>query len=132
MAESTLACRILVVDDDGHVCEVLSAMLELAGHTVECLRDGRQAIEKCRKDRPDLLVCDLAMPIVDGYAVIRAVRSMSSTIPILCISGGYACGAPDPLAEAVRIGATRALAKPIDMKVLHRVVAELLDEARRP
>lgn len=131
MAKSALTGRILVVDDDGQVCEVLSAMLASAGHTVESLQDGREAIEKCRGQLPDLLICDLAMPIVDGYAVIRAVRDMSRTIPILCVSGEQACDGLDPLAEAVKVGASRALAKPIDLIVLRETVRDLLDQARR-
>jgi CheY-like chemotaxis protein len=65
---------ILVVDDEYSIAEVLEAVLADAGHEVVTAANGRQGLERLRERRPDLVLLDLMMPIMDGSAMLRAMR----------------------------------------------------------
>jgi two-component system, OmpR family, response regulator len=80
-----MAMKILVVDDDAHIREVVQFALENAGFEVVEAGDGRKAVELFAKTKPDLIVLDIAMPEMNGLAVCREVRK-SSDVPILFLS----------------------------------------------
>lgn len=77
--------RILIVDDDLHIREVIRVSLRKAGMTVSEARDGREALARFASDRPDLVVLDIGMPEFDGLDVCREIRK-SSDVPILFLS----------------------------------------------
>ena len=77
--------RILIVDDDLHIREVIRVALRKAGMTVNEARDGREALTRFSADRPDLIILDIGMPELDGLDVCREVRK-SSDVPILFLS----------------------------------------------
>jgi two-component system OmpR family response regulator len=77
--------RILVVDDDLHIREVIRVALKKAGMTVTEARDGKEALTRFGSDRPDLVVLDIGMPEFDGLEVCREIRK-SSDVPILFLS----------------------------------------------
>jgi two-component system OmpR family response regulator len=80
-----LAHRILIVDDESHIREVLRVALKKAGMDVIEARDGKEALARFAADRPDLIVLDVGMPEFDGLDVCREVRK-SSDVPILFLS----------------------------------------------
>jgi two-component system OmpR family response regulator len=80
-----LTHRILIVDDDLHIREVIRVALKKAGMTVTEARDGREALARFGSDRPDLIVLDIGMPEFDGLDVCREIRR-SSDVPILFLS----------------------------------------------
>jgi two-component system, OmpR family, response regulator len=80
-----LGHRILVVDDDPHIRDVISFALEKAGMTIETARDGSEALTSFRRQPPDMVILDIGMPDTDGLAVCREIRK-SSDIPILFLS----------------------------------------------
>jgi two-component system, OmpR family, response regulator len=80
-----LAHRILIVDDEGHIREVIRVALKKAGMDVIEARDGKEALSRFAADRPDLIVLDIGMPEFDGLDVCREVRK-SSDVPILFLS----------------------------------------------
>jgi two-component system OmpR family response regulator len=80
-----LTHRILIVDDDLHIREVIRVALKKAGMTVTEARDGREALARFGSDRPDLIVLDIGMPEFDGLEVCREIRK-SSDVPILFLS----------------------------------------------
>ncbi|MBV8746349.1 MAG: response regulator, partial [Xanthobacteraceae bacterium] len=80
-----MAHRILVVDDDPHIRDVIRFALEKAGITTEIARDGGEALTLFRRRPPDLVILDIGMPDTDGLAVCREVRK-SSNVPILFLS----------------------------------------------
>jgi two-component system OmpR family response regulator len=80
-----LAHRILIVDDESHIREVLRVALKKAGMDVIEARDGKEALARFAADRPDLIVLDVGMPEFDGLDVCREVRK-SSDVPILLLS----------------------------------------------
>lgn len=77
--------RILVVDDDPHICEVICFALKKAEMQVNVARDGKEALEIFPKADPDLVVLDVGMPEIDGLEVCRRLR-MQSDVPILFLS----------------------------------------------
>jgi two-component system, OmpR family, response regulator len=80
-----LAHRILVVDDDPHIRDVISFALEKAGMTTDTARDGREALMSFQRHPPDMIILDIGMPDTDGLAVCREIRK-SSNVPILFLS----------------------------------------------
>jgi two-component system OmpR family response regulator len=77
--------EILIVDDDGHLREVVRFALEQAGHSVREARDGAQALRMVDEHAPDLLVLDILLPEQDGLSVCRAIRARSR-LPIIFLS----------------------------------------------
>lgn len=80
-----MAHRILIVDDEGHIREVIRVALKKAGMDVIEARDGKEAFSRFAADKPDLIVLDIGMPEFDGLDVCREVRK-SSDVPILFLS----------------------------------------------
>ncbi len=107
--------RILVVDDDSVLRSILSDALREAGYDVDCACNGLQALTAIRKHRPDAMVLDVAMPIMDGPTLIRNLRDQTKwgAVPVVVISGQS-----EPEAVGARIGARACLAKPLDLRRL--------------
>lgn len=80
-----MAHRILIVDDEGHIREVIRVALKKAGMDVIEARDGKEALSRFAGDRPDLIVLDIGMPEFDGLDVCREIRK-TSDVPILFLS----------------------------------------------
>ncbi|TCU73562.1 two-component system OmpR family response regulator [Bradyrhizobium sp. R2.2-H] len=80
-----MANRILIVDDEGHIREVIRVALKKAGMDVIEARDGKEALIRFAADRPDLIVLDIGMPEFDGLDVCREIRK-TSDVPILFLS----------------------------------------------
>jgi len=82
--------KIMVVDDDPDMREALQMMLEAAGHTVVTASDGVECLEKLKDERPDLLLLDLLMPRMDGFAVCKELkdprRVKYARMPIIILS----------------------------------------------
>jgi len=118
--------QVLILEDDLAVLNVLSKVLTAAGYRVTPVADGRRAVETCRTSRPDLVVCDLVMPGLDGFEFIRQMRQEKFGAPIVAISGlGQAKGA-----AALAAGANAFLPKPVDRKLLLSTVEKELVAAR--
>jgi two-component system, cell cycle response regulator DivK len=88
MSASSSAPLILVVEDFDDAREMYRDYLEFSGFRVETARDGREAIEKTRVVRPDLVLMDLSLPVMDGWEATRLLKSDPATrkIPILALS----------------------------------------------
>ena len=69
-----MAARILVIEDNAANLELVRYLLAFSGYTVLMARDGAQGLELARQDRPDLIICDLQMPMLDGYQVLARLR----------------------------------------------------------
>jgi two-component system sensor histidine kinase/response regulator len=107
--------KILIIDDDELVCEMIASSLRLEGFETLCALDGTQGVEAARTHLPDLIVCDIVMPKLDGYETLKAVRDDPATamIPFIFLTGqsaksdvrqGMVLGADDFLTKPVMIG----------------------------
>jgi CheY-like chemotaxis protein len=117
---------VLVAEDDEGLLIVLMQALTRSGLEVEVARNGHDAWTLATAQPPDLLVLDLAMPQMDGFEVMRRIRSSarSHDVPIVAISGSDRAGPSEQRARA--LGATSFLAKPLDANGLVREVHRLL------
>ncbi len=114
---------ILVVDDEFGIGELLEALLEDDGHRVLTAMNGRHALERLADTRPDLVISDLMMPVMDGAALLRAMRED----PELCdVPFVLMCALPEALI-ADRIGGYDAfLRKPFKLAQITSLVEQLL------
>jgi DNA-binding response OmpR family regulator len=120
--------RVLVVDDEPMVREVLARYLETEGFAVEVAGDGHEAIEKAEAE-PDLIVLDLMLPGVDGYEVLRTLREGGKTTPVIMLT---ARGTETDRIVGLELGADDYVTKPFSPRevvarvraVLRRVPAE--------
>jgi DNA-binding response OmpR family regulator len=119
---------VLVIDDEAGIRQAFAEVLRLAGYGVSVAGNGREGLGLARRSPVALAIVDLFMPEVDGFQVIRALRSDHPTLPILAISGGggVLTGPRDVLDVALFAGATRILQKPIDLRALVDVVRALV------
>lgn len=117
--------RVLVVDDEATIRDLLSKTLALAEYDVDLAPDGRTALERLRMIPYDLLITDLKMPGVDGLAVIREARRLKADIPVIIITG---FSTEASAIEAVNLGVSGYLTKPFRVPRVLAVAAKALGE----
>ena len=119
--------RVLVIDDDPRVREALALLLDRAGAVVDTADSATAARARIAQDAPDALVCDIAMPLEDGYSFIRGVRAAGHDIAAIALS---AHATEADIERALAAGFDRHLAKPIEIECLVANIGELV-AARR-
>ena len=114
--------KILVVDDEPKVCDLIKAYLEKDGYEVILAGDGKSAVEKARSHKPDLIVLDLNLPVMDGIEVFRTVRAISD-IPVIMVTAR-----DDEVDKIVglQLGADDYVTKPFSPRELAARVAAVL------
>lgn len=117
--------RILVVDDEQAVRDLLSKTLTMADYDVDSADDGPSAIEKMRAVEYDLLITDLKMPGMDGLSVIREARKLSADLRVIIITG-YSTEAS--AIEAINLGVSGYLTKPFRLPRILAAAARALGE----
>ncbi len=121
------AKKILVIDDEIYIRDSVIGFLEDFGFTVMDAENGRAGLELFDRENPDLVLCDLRMPEMDGLEVLAGVRKKNSKIPIIIVSGA---GNIADTVEALRLGAWDYIIKPIqDMNVLYHAVNKAFERA---
>ncbi|MEV4254814.1 response regulator transcription factor [Spirillospora sp. NPDC049652] len=118
--------RILVVDDDPTVAEVVARYLVRDGHDVECVADGRHALHRARENPPDLIVLDLMLPGMDGLEVCRRLRE-TTAVPVVMLT---ALGAEADRLVGLSMGADDYVTKPFSPRELALRVRSVLRRAR--
>jgi DNA-binding response OmpR family regulator len=111
-----------LVDDDPDYLWLLKTHLQLRGYKVLVAGNGLDALKQAAAQRPDILVIDVQMPGLDGYAVCERLREFSSA-PVILVSG---LPAPTALARSQNVGADRFLTKPVPIEELVSSVGALL------
>jgi CheY-like chemotaxis protein len=112
---------ILVADDESPIVDLLRDLLAEEGHTVLAARDGREALALARRERPDLVLSDVMMPLMDGIQLARTLREEPATREVVVILMS-AAAAPD----LASVGAVAFLAKPFALDDVTRLVARHL------
>src|SRR5437879_2307831 len=103
--------KILVIDDEPGIRDIIGRVLEDSGHEVRSYENGRGAIEQVKSWPADLLITDIFMPEVEGLETIRRIRQIRPDLPIIAISGVDMAGS-DYLGIAKKFGAVATLKKP--------------------
>ncbi len=117
---------ILVVEDIPHILEYLDVTLRFKGYPVVTARNGDEALARIAQERPALIITDILMPRLDGFALAHKVRTDPKTrdIPIIFISATYIT--PEDREFALSLGAVTFMEKPVDTDELLLTVAEIL------
>lgn len=117
---------ILVVEDVPNVLELLEVTLRFKGYPVVTARNGQEALEKVASEHPALVITDILMPKMDGYALVHALRKdlKTSQIPVIFVSATYIT--PEDRKFALSLGGVRFVEKPIDAEDFLLTVAEVL------
>jgi two-component system, sensor histidine kinase len=115
--------RVLLVDDDADSNDMLAKVLEMAGHDVTKAADGLIAVGRIRDEAPDVVVCDIGLPGLDGYAIAERVRARANgERPILIALTGY--GQPEDRGRALAAGFDHHLVKPVSPAMLLQLMAK--------
>lgn len=123
-----MAASILTIDDEAGIRDNLVAYLEDCGYRTLAAADGSEGMAIFRRERPDVVLCDLRMPGMDGLEVLGHIRAESPDTPVIVVSGAGTLG---DVVEALRQGAWDFLTKPIvDMAFLASAVSRALERAR--
>jgi len=117
-----MALSVLVVEDDQNIRDLLQMYLEKEGYSVTVASDGGQGLTKFRSIKPDLVLLDIMMPVMDGWSVCKAIRAEGQT-PVIMLT---AKGETDNKVTGLKSGADDYITKPFEMKeVLARIEAVL-------
>lgn len=117
--------RVLVVDDEASIRELLSKTLALAEYDVDTAPDGRAAVERLRLGHYDLLIADLKMPGLDGLSLIREAKRLKADLPVIIITG---FSTESSAIEAVNLGVAGYLTKPFRVPQVLAAAARALGE----
>jgi len=120
--------RILVVEDDPMVLELICTRLTLAGYQTVHGRDGYEGLDRLRDDRPDAMVLDINMPRLDGFGVLRQMKLLGHLprVPVMMLT---ARNQTADVQAAIKLGARDFLTKPFDDRTLLARVARLVRTA---
>jgi two-component system OmpR family response regulator len=122
-ASETTEARLLVVDDEPNILELLSASLRFAGFDVATAADGNEALRVAERFKPDLLLLDVMMPGIDGFEVVRRMRQEGRQVPVLFLT---AKDATEDKITGLTLGGDDYVTKPFSLEeVIARVRAVL-------
>jgi CheY-like chemotaxis protein len=121
------AARILVIEDNEESLELASYLLTAAGYSVLCARDGVEGVASALRERPNLVLCDLQMPRLDGYGVLEQLREHPHTrsIPVVAVTAQSMTGDRD---RAIAAGFDGWQSKPIDPQAFVALIEAFLPE----
>ncbi len=117
---------VLVVEDNQANRELAAALLTMAGYAVLEAEDGRDLLERVKRERPDLILMDLQLPYIDGLTLTRQLKADAETreIPVVAATARIQ---PEQEAMALEAGCAGYLTKPLDSRMLRMTVARLLN-----
>jgi len=118
--------KILIVDDEKNILLVLKIALKKAGYETILAKDGLEAIEKAREQKPDLILLDIVLPKLNGYLVYEALQEEPKTakIPVVFIS---AKSEKEDIDKALDLGGEDYLTKPLEKEKLLQTINEILE-----
>ena len=122
-----MGSRILVIEDNPTNMELMTYLLNAFGHTTITARDGEEGMEAALRHAPDLILCDLALPKLDGYGVARRLRAEPGlrTVPLIAVTASAMVGDRD---KVIAVGFDGYISKPITPETF---VAEVESYIRR-
>lgn len=112
-----------MADDDEAVCDTIEDALHLAGYLTVRAKDGQIAIDRVRSDRPDLVILDVNMPKLDGFEVLRKMRSLSISTPAILLTARHE---REDTVTGLKLGADDYVKKPFGLEELLLRVAAVL------
>jgi DNA-binding response OmpR family regulator len=117
--------KVLVVDDEPDICEILGVFLEDNGYRFLQVTDGKQAIAKVEKEKPEIVILDVAMPKMSGLEVLRRIKKDSKETNVILIT---AYQDAEKVVEAFHLGADDLIFKPFNFKYLKKVLSSKISD----
>lgn len=117
--------KVLLVDDEPDILLMLRMSFEDDGHEVVMAADGRMGLERLAEHRPDVVVLDMMMPVIDGWGVLEAKQIEGDDTPVIVVS---AKSDPKDCKRALELGAVEYVVKPFDIDRLLALVTAVADE----
>jgi len=114
--------KILVVDDNEDAATTVAAALEQLGHVIEVAFDGPSAVASAEAFRPDVVLLDIGLPLMDGYEVARHLRSMQDRIGAVRLIAVTGYGQESDRRRALEAGFEHHVVKPLDVEQLERLI----------
>jgi len=123
---------LLIAEDDPDILRLLNTTLTFGGYRVITAPNGKDGLEVVRKELPALIVADIMMPKLDGFGLVHRLRINPDTrsIPVVFITATYV--AAEDKEFALSIGVTRFIQKPVDLEMLLKLIAELMEQDATP
>ncbi len=124
-----MTCKILIVDDEPNILVSLEYLMKREGYEVHLARDGQEAIEVLRRERPRLVLLDVMMPKKSGFEVcqeVRADESLKDTLVLMLTAKGR----ETDIAKGMGVGANAYVTKPFSTRELVQKVSELLETSK--
>ncbi|HNQ30257.1 MAG TPA: response regulator [Methanolinea sp.] len=121
--------KVLIIDDSGFQRKIITSILEAEGNMVLTAENGRTGFDIAVKESPDLIICDLLMPELDGYGLLRLVRDHKLAIPVLILTSDIQ---NTTRTECLALGALDVLNKPVKKETLVPIIKDALRSAKRP
>ncbi|MEA3280747.1 MAG: response regulator [Thermodesulfobacteriota bacterium] len=118
--------KILVVDDEEYICEILQEFLSLKGYQVDTAANGEDALKKYEADRPDVVLLDIRMPGMGGVDILRRIKEIDSRAGIIMLS---AFGDAETVNEVLQMGADYYLQKPVEFDRLMEILTSLQESS---
>lgn len=117
--------KVLIVDDEIDIVEILKSKLQEQGYDAICAFDGEEALEKVRQEKPDLVILDVMLPKMDGYQVCSIMQSEAGMkdIPVVMLT---ACSRMENIKMGMELGAVSYVAKPMKLDVLLGIIKAIL------
>ena len=121
-----MVAKVLVIDDAVHIRRLIMRMLEQDNYTTVQAGNGREGLQVLKQEMPDVVTCDISMPVMDGYQFLMAAKNNPETehIPIVIVT---ALGQEGEINKATELGADACLTKPFSSSHLREVLEAVLD-----
>ena len=120
-----MPAKILVVDDEAKMRRILQLFLEEHAYTVEQAANGEEALKRIASFNPDLVICDIRMPRLNGIELLRRSKAISDDLPVIIMT---AYGEVKTAVEAMKLGAENYITKPLDMEELRILVGRGIEK----
>jgi two-component system, OmpR family, alkaline phosphatase synthesis response regulator PhoP len=121
---------ILLIEDTNALLESLTKYLEMEGYKVLLAKDGKVGADLARKAQPDLIICEILLPEMDGYDVLRELKSTLKTSIIPVIISSSLCSEEDKV-KALELGADEYIVKPFDLDPLLKVIQSCIQNGNK-
>jgi DNA-binding NtrC family response regulator len=117
--------KILIIDDEQGIRDLLDTLLRRKGYDVVVAENGREGLKVFRRERPDVVVLDLKMPVMDGLTVLQEIRTLDPTKPVIILTGA---GTPEAEQQARALGVTEFVEKEFSLHRLGDSLKRLLND----
>jgi two-component system alkaline phosphatase synthesis response regulator PhoP len=121
--------KILVVDDEPYICDVMRRILEIGGYRVTTASSGKTALELVKEDRPDVALLDLMMPGMDGREICRRVREIAPETRIIYFTGKVEFDTSQ--SKILSREADAVILKPATSKIILSTISKVLEDTRK-